>query len=97
MDTSEAKLGGYLFFPVSYSWYLMMFAKPEFSFLLSPYQRQINVLISYTCLKLQKRLYRKGICLLPEARDLRLSNHRCFIYSLVVIPSVQGKYFVLKL
>lgn len=30
MDTSEAKLGGYLFFPVSYSWYLMMFARPEF-------------------------------------------------------------------
>lgn len=34
MDTSEAKLGGYLFFPVSYSWYLMMFARPEFLFLL---------------------------------------------------------------
>lgn len=34
MDTSEAKLGGYLFFPVSSSWYLMMFAKPEFLFLL---------------------------------------------------------------
>lgn len=34
MDTSEAKLGGYLFFPVSYSWYLMIFARLEFLFLL---------------------------------------------------------------